>query len=534
MSNTVLDLHDIQGNIVKAYGRYGFPKARYVFFEVCDAAAARNFVLALAPSITTSAPWRARGEQSGGAPIPEIATNVAFTYHGLRELGVPRASLQSFPDEFAMGMRARRDILGDDGPSAPDHWDPIWCRDQPVDIMEAVTGQDEACLERRYGELVTLAEASLGGVKLLQGHRGADAEDLPYQAASAIYEAGQPTAKEHFGYTDGIGDPFFRGSGAHDSNLMGGGKVVPGYPASDPRGWAPLETGEFLLGYKDEALECPEAPSPKLLAHNGTFMVYRKLHENVGSFDAYLEHVGREFPGGKEALAAKFAGRWRNGAPLTKFPTEPEARAFADRWSQEKRAISTARSAAERDAAKARFAELNAQFSAFDYDQDLPGARCPLGAHIRRANPRSALAFGQPDAFATPDALSNRRRIIRRGLPYGDASERRDDTGDHGIIFMAIGASIRRQFEFIQQQWMNYGNDFRLANERDALVGNHGTTESGKPAGSMVIQSAPGSGQPPFFCSQLPRFVETRGGDYFFVPSLTALRMIGEGSIDPT
>ena len=228
MDSNDLDLHDIQGNIIKPYGRYGFPKARYLFLEVCDATAARNFVLALAPSVTTSVPWRPRGAaRDGGVPIPEIATNVAFTYHGLRELGVPRASLQSFPDEFAMGMRARRDILGDDGVSAPEHWDPIWRRKQPVDIMIALNGQDDACLARRYADIEALIDASRGGVRLLTGHRGRDgADDLPYQAASAIYADGQPTAKEHFGYTDGIGDPFFKGTAAHDANLIGGGKLL--------------------------------------------------------------------------------------------------------------------------------------------------------------------------------------------------------------------------------------------------------------------------------------------------------------------
>jgi Dyp-type peroxidase family len=533
MSNTpktALDLHDIQGNIVKPYGRYGFPKARYVFFGVRDGVAGRQFVSKLAPLVTTAAPWRPNNAGPKISPIPEVTTNVAFTYHGLRDLGVPRASLQTFPDEFAMGMRARRDILGDEGPSAPDHWDSIWRQDERVHIMVALCGRDEVCLEQRYQQVLALAKAS-GGVELLTGHRGPNgAEDLPYQAASAIYEADQPTAKEHFGYTDGIGDPFFKGTGAYDANLIGGGKPT-GLPAETAAGWAALETGEFLLGYRDEAHECPEAPAPKLLAFNGTFMAYRKLHENVGSFDAYLEQTGREFPEGKEALAAKFAGRWRNGAPLSRFPTEQEANEFAERWARAKNAINQAKSHIERVAAKQHFAELNQQFAAFDYKNDLSGGRCPLGAHIRRANPRSGLEDGKLLAFEAPGALSNRRRMIRRGLPYGESQSARNDAGDHGIIFMALNASLRRQFEFVQQQWMNYGNDFKLGNERDALTGNHPVS---KELASVVIQRDPNDPKPPFFCNQLPRFVETRGGDYFFIPSLTALRMIGEGNIDPT
>jgi Dyp-type peroxidase family len=526
-----LDLHDIQGNIVKAYGRYGFPKGRYVLFSVCEGDAGRAFVQALAPTITTSAPWRMSGHGKGTA-IPEITTNIAFTYRGLKALGVPRASLQTFPDEFAMGMRARRDILGDDGVSAPENWDPVWIDEQmPVDILISINGRDDACLEKRYQEILALSAASGDGVVLLKGHSGPTPD---YQAATAIYDKDGPTAKEHFGYTDGIGDPFFKGVGTHESNLIGGGKVT-GKTPEGKLGWEPLETGEFILGYKDEAYECPEAPSPKLLSHNGTFMVYRKLHENTESFDKYIEHMGKEFPGGKEALAAKFAGRWRNGAPVSKFPSEQEASEFAERWNKAKQEIAITKDPKEREQKKASFAELNQQFSAFDYRDDSSGGRCPLGAHIRRANPRSALEFNKQGVFETPGALANRRRMIRRGLPYGASytPEQRRDGEDHGIVFMAIGASIRRQFEFVQQQWMNYGNDFQLANEKDALLGNHGQNERGG-TGTMVVQSDPEQPEPPFFCAKIPRFVETRGGEYFFVPSLTALRMIGEGSIDPT
>ena len=521
MTDPRLDLHDIQGNIIKAYGRFGFPKGRYVFFGVEDAVAGREFVAELCSSITTSTPFRERA-------LPEVTTNIAFTYHGLRELGVPRASLQTFPDEFAMGMRARRDILGDEGTSAPERWDPIWRQPDRVHIMIAISGQDDRGLELRYQQIAEIAQRTRG-VRLLRGHRGpGGADDLEYQPATAIYDNGQPTAKEHFGYVDGIGDPFFKGTGAHESNVLGGGKPT-GLPPDTLFGWAPLETGEFLLGYRDEAHECAEAATPRLRSNNATFMAYPKVHLTVEAFDGYLEHVGLEFPGGKEALAAKFTGRWRNGAPLSKFPTQRDADEFAQRWLQAKNAVVQAKSRADRETAKEHFAELNKQFVAFDYRSDLSGGRCPMGAHIRRANPRSALEFDQLLAFEDPGALSNRRRIIRRGLPYGDSKASRTDDGDHGIIFMALNASLRRQFEFVQQQWMNYGNDFRLANERDALVGNHPPE-----GGSMVVQTEPDDPRPPFFCNRLPRFVETRGGDYFFIPSMTALRMIGAGNIDPT
>ncbi len=527
-----MDLHDIQGNILKAYGRYGYPKGRYFCLRVTDAEEGRRFIRRLLPDITTSAPWSPHGDELRRKP--PATTNVALSYHGIRELGVPRDSLQSFPDEFAMGMQARRDLLGDDGPSAPARWDPVW-RDSEVHILVWISGASTEAIEAKYDKIAGPLHGSRpSGVELLRGHVGSGGrDDIFYQDASVIYADGEPTAREHFGYTDGISNPFFAGMGSHESNVIGGGKVT-GLSPQSASGWVPLETGEFLLGYRDEALEYPEAPTPSLLARNGTFMVYRKLHQNVGSFDGYLERVGASFPGGKEALAAKFAGRWRNGAPISSFPSQAEAEKFAAEWQEAKTAIVKATDPVKRAAAKARFADLNLRFTAFDYRQDSEGGRCPVGAHIRRANPRSALEQGHDGAFETPGALSNRRRVLRRGLPYGDSSRRADD-GDHGIIFMAMNASIRRQFEFVQQQWMNYGNDFGLANDKDPLTGNHGSNAGGEaPEGRMVIQTASDDPRPPFFCAGIPRFVETRGGEYFFMPSLTALRMIGVGSIDPT
>jgi Dyp-type peroxidase family len=527
-----IDLHDVQGGILKSYGRYGFPKAYFLFLAVTHEDKARAFVRKLTPSITTSIAWANVESGEKGFPKPTVTTNVAFSYRGLRAVGLPRESLQSFPDEFAMGMQPRRAILGDDGASAPERWDPMWNDPDAIHLMIWINGQTQQSVEERYRQIVDLV-AAVGGVAILKGHRNQDGrEDLPYQDATAIYQNGEPTPREHFGYVDGISDPFFKGVSAYEQNVMGGGKVTGKNPATRA-GWAPLETGEFLLGHKDESCEWPEAPDPALLARNGTYVVYRKLHENVGAFDQYLDRMGRDFPGGPEALAAKFAGRWRNGAPLSTFPTEKDANDFAATWAAAKAAIHAAKTPEARNAAKQEFGRLNAKFTAYDFRDDLDGARCPLGAHVRRANPRSALEFGQDGAFETPGAVSNRRRILRRGLPYGDSSERRDE-GEHGVIFMALNASIRRQFEFVQQQWINYGNDFQLANDKDPLLGNHGVGADGKGNGTMVVQVAKNDPKPPFICSHIPRFVETRGGEYFFMPSLTALRMIGAGSIDPT
>ena len=158
----------------------------------------------------------------------------------------------------------------------------------------------------------------------------------------------------------------------------------------------------------------------------------------------------------------------------------------------------------------------------FKYGDDAEGAKCPLGAHTRRVHPR--------DAFGFDGRLINRRRITRRGLPYGPfatAGAPISDDVDRGVVFMALNASISRQFEFVQQQWVDYGNDAHLGNDKDPLMGNHGGQ------GKFVIQGDRRAANPPFICSGLPNFVELRGGDYFFLPSMTALAMLAMKLVDP-
>lgn len=531
---TVLNLHDIQGNVIKTYARDQFSYARYVFFGIMDETPGRQFVLDLIPLITTAAPWGRPADDGEELKKPEVTTNIAFTYHGLKRLNLPEESLHSFPEAFSMGMRERHAILGDTGISAPKFWDPVWNNaDERVDIWLSINGKDEEAIEKRYAQILKILADSNGGVIQLRGHQGDNgANDLPYQDAAALRDSeGKPTPKEHFGYTDGISNPFFEGTLTDPAYVLGAGKPTRKSPKS-PSGWEPLETGEFILGHRDEAKELPKAPMPRPLSYNGSYLVYRKLHENVGSFNRYIEEQGKNLPDGAEQVAAKFSGRWRNGAPITTFPTKEDADKFYEKVKEAKEEVGKAEGKIKRRA-RSKYVKLVSELVGFNYNDDLAGSRCPLGAHVRRANPRGALEFGVKGAFDTPGALTNRRRLLRRGLPYGKSDGNSGDDGNHGIIFMAVCASIERQFEFVQQQWINYGNDFKVANEKDPLIGNH-EADDGQWSGHMVFPAEPGSGKAPHFCSGIPRFVEVRGGGYFFLPSLTALRLIGKGMVDPT
>jgi Dyp-type peroxidase family len=458
-----LNATDIQGFVLRGYN---LPLARYIFLHFEHPQRARRLIGRLLGVITTGQRWD-QGKK------PQSTVNIAFTHAGLVSLDLPIATILSFPVEFQQGMKARAGILGDKGANSPERWDPIW-HDDRVHAWLGVNAQSQPALEAACADLQNILEETEGAII-------AGAQD-----AAAIVLDGKPTAKEHFRFTDGFGNPDYLG--VERKAQPGQGKLT-----SDGT-WVPLATGELLLGYADEAGELPVAPVPHLLASNGTFMVYRKLHQNVATFRQYLNEWGKAYPGGKEKLASKFIGRWRDGTPVELSPDEPAPSITRD-------------------------PNLSTNFT---YGDDLDGTRCPIGAHIRRVNPR--------DAFGFNGRLINRRRITRRGLPYGTfVPEGKPvvDTEDRGTIFMALNASISRQFEFVQQQWINYGNDAHLGNERDPLMGNHG----GK--GRFVVQGDTTPTNPPFICSHLPNFVELRGGDYFFLPSITALRMIALGVVDP-
>jgi Dyp-type peroxidase family len=283
-------------------------------------------------------------------------------------------------------------------------------------------------------------------------------EEVGCESAAAL--GGAHAEREHFGFRDGISQPVLLGSGLEKD-------AHPGRP--------PVKPGEFLLGHPDEQDAVCQL-HPALLGHNGTYAVYRKLSQDVPAFRRFLREEGRGDP---SLLAAKLMGRWPSGAPL----------AWADRAD---------------DPVLASCAKHN---NAFDYADDRLGYRCPRGAHVRRAHPRKGLPS------------ERRHLLIRRGLPYGpeldDGSP--DDDADRGLVGVFLNASIERQYEFVQREWINAPRFDDLENDPDPI--------SGPGGGNFTWQ-----GRPPRRLKGLPRFVTVRGGEYFFVPSITALRFLSDTS----
>jgi Dyp-type peroxidase family len=414
---------------------------RYEFLSFRNAGAGRAWLAAILETVHSVQQARASIEKDNRW------VSVAFTWNGLRALGVEEASLATFPEEFKQGMVARAEILGDTGANHPDNW--VGGLASPelyaLVILFARDAAERQRCQVEHQKLVARCE----GVKVL---------------SSLDLEATPPFdyAHDHFGYRDRLSQPVIEGSGEEPT----------------PGSGAPLKAGEFILGYPDEDGPPANLPQPEILARNGSFMAYRRLQEHVGAFRDFLRKHG-ETREEQELLAAKLMGRWRSGAPLVLAPDKDDPALGSD----------------------------PRRNNDFNYGKmDPHGYAVPLGSHIRRMNPRDTAAN------------MNRRRMIRRGGTYGphlpeDAPE---DGIERGIAAFVICASLVRQFEFAQNVWANDRNFHELQNERDPIIGYQDGTLEYKIPKRPIRKKITG----------LPAFTTVRGGAYFFLPGLRALRYL--------
>ena len=444
----MIDVADLQGGIVRGYGQR-FGVARHLFARVREPAAARKFLAAMADPVTTEEEW---------AEHPATTLNVALSFRALEALGLPAALLDGFPPEFRCGMGHRGERLGDDPRAYDDE-----LRD--LEVLLVVHAQDAQ----------TLAEECEGWERALD--RGDHGLQLAHVQEAGLL-GGQ---REHFGFTDGFSQPAIEGVAREEVRGQGIPYKRPSWPFVPTR-WRAIKPGEFVLGYEDEDRGLPAAPPPPF-HRNATFMVWRKLHQDVASFRAQLAEQARRLGLDEELVAAKLVGRWRDGSPLALRPDGPDQALGNDKQ----------------------------RANDFRYGDDPLGLRCPRGAHVRRTNPRDALGW--------EGRLTARHRILRRGMPYGSPLPEgvEDDGEPRGLLFVCMQASIARQFEIVQTQWCNDGNAFGLGAQADPITGPAGGT-----VGHMI------EGAPPEVVSPLRSCVQCRGGEYLFVPGIAALRALPE------
>jgi deferrochelatase/peroxidase EfeB len=383
----------------------------------------------------------------GSSVVDSRWITIGFTFNGLRALGVAESFLATFPEEFRQGMAARAEILGTTGANHPEHWVGELASQQ-LHAIAILFARDVAERERCRQEH-ELYVKQCDGVELLSS---LDLEAIPPF----------DHAHEHFGYRDRLSQPVIEGTG-----------IVP-TPGSGPS----LKAGEFFLGYSDEEGPAAGLPQPETLSRNGSYVAYLMMEEHVGAFRNFLKEHG-ETPEQQELVAAKLMGRWRSGAPLVLAPKNDDPSLGAD-------------------------LQRNNDFA---YAKSDPyGYGCPLGAHIRRMNPRDTAVN------------MNRRKMIRRGGTYGPPLPEGapEDGIERGIAAFVGCASLVRQFEFAMNVWANDPKFHELGNERDPIFGTQDGTFDMTIPKRPIRQKIKG----------LPAFTTIRGGAYFFLPGIRGLRYL--------
>jgi deferrochelatase/peroxidase EfeB len=487
MSATV-ELEQVQGLVRFGYRR--LTECSFLLLKIRDAQAAREW-LASAPvssAVTLDA-------------APSTALQVAFTSEGLLRLGLEPELLAQCSLEFQSGIagsHARSRLLGDVGASTPEHW--IWGA-EPSSLHVLVM------LYAQPGKLAAWRTE-------LQTQRWAAAFDIAHELLTSDLDGAEP-----FGFPDGLSQP------ALDWER----RRIP--PETQDEYTNEIALGEVLLGYPNEYNRYTDRPLlPATFMHadllpiaedqaglrdfgrNGCYLVLRTLQQDVTGFASYVsERAGME-PGGPVRLASAMVGRHRDGAPLAMLSTNTIAGVAADD-----------------------------PYNHFTFDADPDGTQCPLGAHIRRANPRNGdlpaprvsglrrvltlVGIGPKTLHTDAKASSRFHRILRRGREYGTPPSTGEpaSTEGRGIHFVCLVANLARQFEFLQSAWMMSTKFDGMTDESDPLLGNR---EPIPGAGPADVFSRPDVNGPSCKFSELPQFVSVRGGAYFFLPSLPAIRYL--------
>ena len=474
----MLEIDDIQGIVLFGYGR--LRSACYLLLRITDPAATRAWLGTLDLRSARFDP-----------AATDRAINVAFSRAGLSQLGLAEDLIAEFAGEFRQGMTGtlhRQRILGDVGDSSPDQWSWGGPRNPEPHVLLMLYGRDD-------GILASVLEEQQAGFAT-----------AGLQTVAKLDTSWLPKAREHFGFRDGVSRTDIEGfhTDAPPENTVAAGEFVLGYlnaygqytqrplvaPEQDPRG---------LLA------PAPDSPGRRDLGMNGTYLVFRQLRQDVAAFWSFVDSrtrgpAGAANPDARTRLAAKMVGRWPSGTPLVKSP-EADDPALCD----------------DND---------------FLYHRggDAEGLKCPIGAHIRRANPRDALD-PEPGSDRSIE-VGKRHRVLRRGRTYGapvagsmeisDLVAAAADGGDRGLHFICFNTQIGRQFEFIQHTWLNNPKFDGLYEDDDPLVGDRGGAH-GKPGGTFTVQAEPVRTR----VTGMPRFTQVRGGGYFFMPGIRAVRFLG-------
>jgi len=511
MPEPELKLDDIQGNILAGFNK---DHESFLFVNFPEGGDPKGWLAEIAPDVASTSEvntfnelFKTVNERRGlEGTVKATWMNLAVSASGLSKLGVTAEELGSFSEAFRSGMAARAAETGDEGANAPGNWiKPFGSPDVHAVIIlgsDSLADLDAAALH----QIDRLGDHDL---RLLYKQDGKVRTDLP--------------GHEHFGFKDGISQPGIRGftpSNPNDPN--------EGQPGQD-RLWP----GEFVLGYPEQKKPPPppvpvpgppnyeaqagaQAPTPTksdvitepgetavngpAWAADGSYLVFRRLRQDVASFNKYVAETAAAEDRTPALVGAKLVGRYKTGCPLEK--TKDEAAVVDPTDGDPSIADPTLLT--------------DAKINNFEYGADEEGAIVPRAAHIRKSYPRDEATIGGGEAD------TQTHRLLRRGIPFGEPYDSGAQTGspqagnavfplDRGLLFLCYQRSIEDQFEFVQRTWVDNPNFPDAGDGEDPII-----AQSKDPRTTTV----PGFGNPNL---SIPQFVTTTGGEYFFAPSLSAL-----------
>lgn len=512
----VLDVHDIQGNILAGFNK---DYQTLAFLAIQDVSGAKRWLQSIHGHISSTVEvlrfnrvFRSLRARTKSEPVGLSATwcNIAFSRDGIAKL-TSQAEADALPDEaFRNGMPQRAvALLGDPADTAspyhPDHWI-IGATGKIPDILLIIASDQQSMCKRLLDTLLNAPGAK--GLRLMKTEDGEVRSDEP--------------GHEHFGFKDGVSQPGVRGrASSREDDYINPRLIDPTDPrvATEAKPGQPLiMPGHFVIGYDTQDPANGSVQPAATLAfpwyRNGSFVVFRRLRQNVAAFRFFVKDAADTIARTPslsyitpELFASLLVGRWKDGTPITRAPNGPSANlargtainAFA--FTNDMPVIKM-RAGAESDAIPPA-------------PGDPLATVCPHWAHIRKVNPRDDTT-NLGDEF---DTLA--RRMLRRGIPYGKslAPGAADDGEDRGLLFLAYHASIEQSFEKITSDWVNKTQN-PSPDGHDPLIGQ--TNAQGSRTRRIVLPSRTDvTATCPVPITR--DFVLPTGGGYFFAPSISAL-----------
>lgn len=501
MQEPVLDLDDIQGNVLPGFKK---DSQHFLFLQIVDPEPARLWLKSLAPRLWTArevlsahSMWKAMRLKLGHEPnnLDFLFLNCAISAQGLAKLAVP--GIEEFDDRaFKLGLEERAASIGDPPPGsgepgAPENWlFGSGFRRPDVLLILATDNLDWAV--RTEEQLITSAQQQ--GLQRIHVDRGR-------------VRPGKLSGHEHFGFKDGISHPAIRGrrSTAPDDFIeprtlpedSGFDKIyrsrfaAPGRPLVWP--------GHFLFGYLRQKRDEPESSRPNSeppgpdWAVNGSFLVYRRLSQDVQGFHTFLAEGSETLRQNgfdpditPERLGALLVGRWPSGWPVMRDRN-------VDRGEQE--------------LGENYFTFTEATTVSLPNDPyplnlaDPNGLICPFAAHIRKVNPRDdATDIGSKER-------TFQKLLLRRGITFG--LEIDQPQFERGLLFVAFQTSIVDQFEFLMNDWVNEANKPHPKGGVDPIISATRNTKISLVNGTNKFDlPIPGG------------WVVATGGEYMFAPGI--------------